>query len=119
MPTVAFDFDGVVHQYVSGWESYEVVLDPPIKSTVRAIEKLRKLGYKVVIFSARSRHPNGNKAMLDWLEKYGIEVDEVCSDKPLAQIYFDDRAVQFVPGMDIVSTVRKFRPWNKDHGNMF
>ena len=111
--TVCLDFDGVVHQYVSGWKGYDTVLDPPIASTVKAIKKLRENGYRVVICTARSEHLDGHKAVVDWLKKYNIEVDDVCATKPTAMIYIDDRAVTYVPDMDICEVVKSFKPWVK------
>lgn len=30
IPTVSFDFDGVIHSYRSGWKGAAVIPDPPV-----------------------------------------------------------------------------------------
>jgi capsule biosynthesis phosphatase len=35
------------------------------------------------------------KTTLDWLEKHGIEYDEIFFGKPWAQVYIDDNAMRF------------------------
>ena len=38
---------------------------------------------------------NVGKTTLDWLEKYGVEYDEIYFGKPNAEVYIDDRAIRF------------------------
>ena len=92
--TICLDFDGVIHSYRSGWCGAEVIPDPPIHGTQDAIARLRK-HYRVVIHSARCASDQGQEAVQAWLQRYNIEVDEVCRFKPPAAIYVDDRAVPF------------------------
>jgi hypothetical protein len=92
--TVCLDFDGVIHSYRSGWCGAEVIPDPPIHGTQQAIARLRKR-YRVVIHSARCASEAGYEAVKAWLQKHGVEVDDVCRFKPPAAIYVDDRAVPF------------------------
>ena len=92
--TVCLDFDGVIHSYRSGWQGEATIPDPPIHGVREAIEKLRKT-YRVVIHSARGRTAAGREAIRRWLEKHGIEVDEICEQKPPAFVYVDDRAIPF------------------------
>ena len=35
------------------------------------------------------------KAVVSWLQRHEIAVDEVCEHKPPALVYVDDRAVRF------------------------
>jgi hypothetical protein len=92
--TVCLDFDGVVHSYRSGWCGSEIIPDPPIHGTREAIARLRKL-YRVVIHSSRCSSEAGRLAIEHWLQKHDIAVDEVCTHKPPAMVYVDDRAVPF------------------------
>ena len=62
--TIAFDFDGVIHEYLSGWYGEGVVADRPIDSVVKAIYQLRQNGYKVVVYTARSLSEEGHKAVI-------------------------------------------------------
>ena len=40
IPTVSFDFDGVIHSYRSGWKGAAVILDPPVEGIKEVIEQL-------------------------------------------------------------------------------
>jgi hypothetical protein len=92
--TVCIDFDRVIHSYRSGWQGHEVIADPPIHRSKEAIAVLRKT-YRVVVHSARCNTLEGRMAIQHWLDRYGIEVDEVCEHKPPAMLYLDDRGIPF------------------------
>jgi hypothetical protein len=107
--TVCLDFDGVVHSYRSGWCGAEIIPDPPIHGTREAIARLRKT-YRVVIHSARCHSDEGCQAVIAWLKKHEIEVDEVCRFKPPATVYVDDRAVRFQGDWDrAIAEISDFR----------
>ena len=107
--TVCLDFDGVVHSYRSGWRGAESIPDPPIHGTQGAIARLRQ-HFRVVIYSARCRTPEGRAAIERWLQKHGIEVDEVCEHKPPALVYVDDRAIPFRGDWDqTITAIHDFR----------
>lgn len=38
IPTVSFDFDGVIHSYRSGWKGAAVIPDPPVEGIKEVIE---------------------------------------------------------------------------------
>ena len=94
MKTVAIDFDGVLHSYVSGWTG-EAPHDPPTLGARAFCEKLRAEGYRVVVFTCRALTKNGRAATVAWLNLHRIPVDEVTSIKPHAKVYIDDRAHRF------------------------
>jgi hypothetical protein len=107
--TICLDFDGVVHSYRSGWCGAESIPDPPIHGTDKAVQRLRQ-DYRVVIHSARCNTEAGRNAITRWLEKHGIEVDEVCEHKPPAMVYIDDRAIRFEGNWtDTMSRLSEFR----------
>lgn len=93
--TVVFDFDGVIHSYTSGWQGIDSISDPPVPGITQVIKELRGLGYKVVIHSTRCSSERGKDAILRWLDKYDIAVDDVSETKPSAVCYVDDRAIRF------------------------
>lgn len=93
--TVVFDFDGVIHKYSDGWRGINNIYDEPVPGIKEIIDKLRNENYEVVIVSTRSSEEIGKKAIYNWLEKYNIQVDYVCSMKPPAICYIDDRAISF------------------------
>ena len=107
--TVCLDFDGVLHSYRSGWRGSTVIPDPPIHGTREAVARLREQ-YRVVVYSARCRTPEGRGAVELWLRKHDIQVDEVCDFKPPALVYVDDRAIQFRGDWDqAITEIRQFR----------
>jgi hypothetical protein len=111
--TIALDFDGVIHSYVSGWTGPTPV-DPPVIGARDAIATIRALGHRVVVFSCRAETQDGMDGILGWLALHDIRVDEVTNVKPHAVLYVDDRGVRFEGSWDaIVDLARDVpRPWN-------
>lgn len=111
--TVVFDFDGVIHSYISGWQGSSVIPDPPVPGIAEAIQEIRK-HYIVAVVSTRCATPEGIEAVNDWLSKYRIEVDAVLKEKPPAIVYIDDRAICFDGNPStLLSKIRMFEVWNK------
>ena len=107
--TICLDFDGVIHSYRSGWKGEDSIPDPPIHGVRDAIIHLRKR-YRVVVHSSRSATEVGCEAIRRWLEKHDIEVDDVCSFKPPAMVYVDDRAIPFHGNWeDTIADINDFR----------
>lgn len=114
MQTVVFDFDGVIHSYKSGWCGADVIPDPPVEGIKEAIAEIRANGFKVVVVSTRCSKEGGLCAILKWLHKYDITVDNVCAEKPPAIVYIDDRAICFDgKSADLLNKIKSFKPWYK------
>lgn len=114
VPTVVFDFDGVIHSYKSGWQGATVIPDEPVPGIAEAIAAVRMAGFRAVVVSTRCATMEGIVAVEDYLEKNGITVDGVQMEKPPAICYVDDRAICF--DGDAASLVRKileFKPWTE------
>jgi hypothetical protein len=113
--TIAFDFDGVIHSYESGWTG-AVPRDPPVPGAREAIAAIRDIvGYRVVVFTCRALTAEGRAGTLAWLAQHGIEVDEVTAVKPHAVLYVDDRAHRFTGDWQEVEDLVASgvpRPWN-------
>lgn len=118
--TICIDFDGVLHSYASGWRGADVVADPP---TAGAIAWLRSLldsrRVSPVIYSSRSKTPEGIAAMQNWLLDNGLTADDVRAlefptQKPAAFLTIDDRAICFTGDFPSIDTMVNFKPWNKD-----
>lgn len=110
--TVVFDFDGVIHSYKSGWQGVETIPDPPVPGIKEAIDDIRIAGYEVVVVSTRTATPEGVKAVKDWLQTNEIMVDRVCSEKPPAYVYIDDRAICFNGDASfLLDKVSNFKTW--------
>jgi beta-phosphoglucomutase-like phosphatase (HAD superfamily) len=112
--TVVFDFDGVIHSYTSGWKGPNIIPDPPVPGIKEAIAEIRAAGYEVVVVSTRCAFINGLRAIEKYLNKYGIEVDDIQKEKPPAIVYIDDRAICFDGNpAELLGKIQNFRPWNK------
>lgn len=111
--TVVFDFDGVIHSYISAWQGITTIPDPPVPSIAEAIQNIRK-HYVVAVVSTRCSTPEGVEAVNSWLDKYGIEVDAVLKEKPPAIVYVDDRAICFDGDpSSLLPKIQMFEVWNK------
>lgn len=112
--TVVFDFDGVIHSYSSGWKGVSIIPDPPVPGIKEAIDSFRNAGYEVIIVSTRCMSRLGRTAILEWLQKHNIKVDDICEEKPPAICYIDDRAICFDGHPEtLLDKVKNFKPWNK------
>ncbi len=89
-PTIAIDFDGVIHQGPHGMPGE--VEGEPIEGTQEALSALHDQ-YHTVILTARQDFP----AIRSWLEKNDMSdsIDDVTNVKPNAIAYIDDRGIHF------------------------
>lgn len=102
--TIAIDFDGVIHSYISGFVRGGAVFDPPNPGAIDSLHKLDKKGFKIVIFTARTDFG----PIIEWLRQYWpadstMEIPEVTNIKPAAFAYIDDRAIRFTNWIDILN----------------
>ena len=110
-PTVVFDFDGVIHSYVSGWKGIDIIPDPPVEGIKELIEDLRSK-YEVVVVSTRCATDTGKLAVERYLLINNITVDKVMKEKPPAIVYIDDRAICFDgDASSLKEKIDKFVPW--------
>lgn len=109
---VCFDFDGVIHSYVSGWKGAGEIPDPPVEGIKEAIDQLTEAGFSVVVFSSRCKTTEGLVAMRDWMEKYNIVVDDIVTNKPPAFVTIDDRCICFDGNAKtLIDKVKNFKTW--------
>lgn len=121
-PTLCVDFDGVIHSYERGWQNGEIY-GTATPGFFEWLDEAQKL-FKVVIYSSRSKTPEGIAAMRQWLDKEntkwligqedrrGAPV-EFAHEKPAAFLTIDDRAVLFGGDWSKLApaTLRAFKPW--------
>lgn len=106
---ICIDLDGVICQLRGPDESYAEVR--PVEGAAERIRSLRSSGHYVIIQTARHMKTcDGNVAQviarqglvtLQWLERHGIEYDELLFGKPHADVYLDDNALRFESWDDI------------------
>ena len=106
---IAIDLDGTICPIKSHSQSYADL--EPLPGAAQRIRELRKAGHYIIIQTARNMatcQSNLGKVMkniglitLEWLEKHGIEYDEIYFGKPNAEIYLDDRAFRFTSWSEV------------------
>jgi hypothetical protein len=99
--TVIIDFDGTIIR-----ESKELLFnfqnEPPLEGVIEGLQKLKKNGYHIKIWSCRtsSLYPTEFRLMQikmveEYLKKYEIPYDSVLMiDKPFACAYVDSRSIK-------------------------
>lgn len=112
-PIVCLDFDGVIHWYRNGWQNGTIYDDitPGFEEWLKEACK----HFRLVIYSSRSKTPEGIQAMKDWLKKQGIDYEfEFSAEKPAAFVTIDDRAITFDGDWGLLSPqhILSFKPWN-------
>lgn len=116
-PTLCVDFDGVIHSYTSPWLGPEIISDPPVPGALdwltRTVEH-----FNVVIYSSRSKVPEGIRAMKKWIgdnDEALVNVLTFAHEKPAAFLTIDDRAICFEGDWSKLDPqeLLRFKPWNK------
>jgi capsule biosynthesis phosphatase len=107
--TACIDLDGTLCYTRKENESYSDVL--PIPGAIEAVKTLKLNGWRIVIHTARQVKTYGgnigeiNKytvpVIVEWLDKWGIEYDEIIVGKPLG-VYIDDKAIKFDNNWDTI-----------------
>lgn len=121
--TVAVDFDGVLHSYVSPWVNAHTIPDPPCKGAISWLCYISGR-MEVIIFTTRGKTWRGRRAVRRWLWEHGYSEPgaecwgdlqiRVTDKKPPALVYIDDRAYRFLgENWPTVDEVHRLRPWNK------
>ena len=107
-PTIAVDFDGVIHKYSDGWQNGEIY-DNPIEGAFEKLLRLYLDGFDIVISTAR----NDLAPVREWWNKwYHIKFPKsemfpviITNNKPIAVAYVDDRAVKFTDWDDVYNSL--------------
>ena len=100
--TICFDFDGVCATYDT-WKGVDVFGDA-IPETANLVRQLKLAGYRCILWTTRKMTPT----LLEWLAHHNFNFDSInacdhnppdTSNKPIAEIYVDDRAFRFKPSV--------------------
>jgi hypothetical protein len=123
--TIAVDFDGVIHQYRTGWKNSWTIPDPPVEGAITWLLQMAR-EFDVVIYSTRCRSLRGRLAIRRWLREHagnawyespagpGLEDVKLSAKKPKALLYVDDRGYRFTgANWPTAEQIRRLRPWNK------
>jgi hydroxymethylpyrimidine pyrophosphatase-like HAD family hydrolase len=112
--TIAVDFDGVIADY-DGWKG-RGVLGEPRADVKEALATLHAEGWKIVIHTTR-----GQEEIRNYLMEHRIAYDEINGNsdyktqgpKPVADVYWDDRAVRYSgDARKDLEAIRQFKTWS-------
>lgn len=122
--TIAVDFDGVIHSYVTPWIAAFVIPDAPVPGAMLWLYTMIQK-FEVNIFTTRGKSWRGRRTVREWLKRYaggmwnghddarGLKNVRITATKEPALIYLDDRAVRFDgKNFPSVEEVHKLRPWS-------
>ena len=114
VPTVCFDFDGVIHSYKSAWKGPDIIPDPPVDGIKEVLQELKDKGYIIAITTSRALSSIGQHAVMKYLEDNHIPYDIVTSEKVPCVVAIDDRAITFDGNCNTpVEKIVSFKPWNR------
>jgi hypothetical protein len=102
-PVIAVDFDGVLHNAAQPIPGRRMGM--PIRGAFEAMTLLRDHGYEVIVFTAQKRIGH----IRDWLDFYRIPYNEVTHEKPMADVYVDDKCVKFVTWPQVIQDISNRR----------
>lgn len=100
---ICIDLDGTICSFRKHGQTYEDV--EPLSGAKEIIDSFKEQGHTIIIHTARNMQSQGHnvgkvlknigKVTLDWLDRYGIQYDEIYFGKPNADITIDDRTFRF------------------------
>ena len=120
-PILVLDFDGVVHQYKTGWVDARVIQDP-VTDGFFDWAQMAGRHFDLQIYSSRSSEPGGIDAMAAWLLEQRAKSGRLFSreigfptTKPAAFLTIDDRALNFTGNWSDfpMHELLNFKPWNR------
>lgn len=118
--TICIDLDGVI----SSSSEYlgDGIINKPVKDVVYFLKRLKEDGWTIIIFTCR----DSISAIETYLISNGIPYDSInmelpsqrICNKPLADVYVDDRAITFDGNWkSTYNKIKKFKSWCKTERN--
>lgn len=109
------DIDGVLCLDNFGHTAENFSRRLPIEKNIAAVQQLKKEGHTIILHTARKSADEGViVATIDWLKKNNVPYDELAMNKPICDIYIDDKATCTFP--ETRSLYFACRPYGyKDH----
>lgn len=132
---VAIDFDGVIQQHITPWDSKNphIIPDGPVPGALEFMAELLFNGFEIVIFTLRARETAVKEAVYEWLHHHwgtlpAALLDQIGDDhfiiensnkivvtheKPQACLYIDDHGYHFTGTFPTIEFIQNFKPWNR------
>jgi UDP-N-acetylglucosamine diphosphorylase / glucose-1-phosphate thymidylyltransferase / UDP-N-acetylgalactosamine diphosphorylase / glucosamine-1-phosphate N-acetyltransferase / galactosamine-1-phosphate N-acetyltransferase len=108
---ICLDIDGTICEVRGKGDDYAAVR--PLPQSAERIRSLRAAGHYVILATARHMQTCGSnvgmvvarqaQTLIEWLNRHGIEYDELWFGKPHADLYVDDKAFAFSGNWDDVT----------------
>jgi capsule biosynthesis phosphatase len=108
---ICLDIDGTICEVRGKADDYAAVR--PLPQSAERIRALRAAGHYVILATARHMQTCGSnvgmvvarqaQTLIEWLNRHGIEYDELWFGKPHADLYVDDKAFAFSGNWDDVT----------------
>ena len=110
---IAFDFDGVINSYVSGWTGTDNIVDKPVEGIISFMKELQTKGKEIIIFSSRCKSVVGVVAMKKYLESYGLIIENFVDNIDDDYLLIDDRVVDYttIDETNLVNFLETFDSW--------
>ena len=109
--TIAIDVDGTVADCskvnfnLVDKDPNELMKAKPLKGALKGVKKLYQKGHTIVFYSSRE---NASKEVTErWLKKNGFPFHHIITDKFVAHIYIDDRAINGRNWNHVMKEMRK------------
>ena len=118
-PTIALDFDGVVHACDGAWTNSHDVNDAPVPGALNFIRSAIDGGFHVVLHTARALTASVVPHIYAWLAKHGLEerytwTIAITALKPAPVVaYIDDHGWRFEGTFPDLEVLRNLKPWNR------
>jgi len=125
---ICIDLDGTLAHY-GEWKG-ESYFGDAIKGAKEALQKLKEKNWLIIIFTTRTDKEkiknflNDNELEFDYINENPHQPENAIGGKPYADVYVDDRAIQFNGDWDkVVNCVENFKPWefrtNQDYESKY
>jgi hypothetical protein len=118
---IALDFDGVLHNRVHGshQDDSTIISNGPVPGAIDWLNTIvNDNRFFITIFSARSKVLGFEDALRTWFKENGMDQNtinkiSICSTKPPAYLFIDDRAWKFSGKFPSSEELLKFRAWHE------
>lgn len=121
MKTICIDIDGTISHYIEWVDS--ATFGEVLPHCAEAVHRLKADGWFVVIYTTRADKEQiakflaENNVPFDAINENPNQPENAIGGKPVADVYLDDRAIQFDGHWEnVYEQVTEFKPWEENGG---